>query len=89
MNRLVDWARRPVDASSLAVFRICVGVICAWEVSRYFRAGWIEEFWEQPQFHFHYVGFGWVRPLAGPGLIALPARRSAISCSVIGPSISS
>src|SRR6185436_1788476 len=30
-----------------------------------------------------------VRPFWGPGLTALPARRSAISCSVMGPSISS
>lgn len=68
MDRLLDWARRPVDASSLAVFRICVGVICAWEVGRYFHADWIVELWEQPRFHFHYVGFGWVRPLPGNGM---------------------
>jgi vitamin K-dependent gamma-carboxylase len=68
MDRVLVWARRPVDASSLAVFRICFGVISAWEVTRYFRAGWISEFWERPDFHFHYVGFGWVRPLPAPGM---------------------
>lgn len=68
MDRLIAWARRPVDATSLAVFRICVGAICAWEVSRYFRADWIREFWEQPKFHFHYVGFDWVKPLPAPGM---------------------
>jgi vitamin K-dependent gamma-carboxylase len=68
VDRLLDWARRPVDAASLAVFRICVGVICAWEVGRYFHADWIVEFWEEPRFHFHYVGFGWVRPLPGNGM---------------------
>jgi hypothetical protein len=68
LDRLIEWARRPVDASSLAVFRIFVGVICAWEVSRYFEAGWIHEFWEAPTFHFHYVGFGWAKPLSAPGM---------------------
>ena len=68
MERLIAWARRPVDASSLAVLRIVVGAICAWEVSRYFSAGWIEEFWVRPPFHFHYVGFGWVEPLPAPGM---------------------
>lgn len=71
MDRLIVWARKPVDATSLAVFRIFVGVICAWEVSRYFNAGWIREFWEAPDFHFHYVGFGWVRPLPAPGMEVL------------------
>jgi len=68
LDRLIDWARKPVDATSLAVFRICVGTICAWEVRRYFRAGWIQEFWERPRFHFHYVGFGWVTPLPALGM---------------------
>jgi hypothetical protein len=68
LERLVEWARKPVDATSLAVLRICVGAICAWEVSRYFSAHWIQEFWERPRFHFHYVGFGWVEPLPAPGM---------------------
>ena len=71
MERLLEWARRPVDATSLAVFRMLAGAICLWEVTRYFRAGWIHEFWEEPDFHFHYVGFGWVRPLPEPGMQVL------------------
>jgi len=65
---MLEWARRPVDASSLAVFRICFGAISLWEVCRYFQAGWISEFWEKPDFHFHYVGFEWVAPLPAPGM---------------------
>jgi len=68
LDRLIARARTPVDATSLAVLRICVGAICAWEVIRYFSAGWIQEFWERPQFHFHYVGFGWVEALPAPGM---------------------
>lgn len=71
MGRLLLWARRPVDASSLAVFRICFGAIALWEVSRYVDAGWIPEFWVRPDFHFHYVGFGWVHPLPATGMDAV------------------
>jgi vitamin K-dependent gamma-carboxylase len=81
MNRVLAWARRPVDASSLAVFRICFGVISTWEVFRYFQAGWISEFWERPDFHFHYVGFGWVAPLPGSGMHILWAVLGV--CSVL------
>jgi len=52
----------------LAVFRIMFGTIGTWEVTRYFRHGWISSFWEEPSFHFHYVGWGWVEPLPAPGM---------------------
>lgn len=68
MERLLDRALRPVDSASLAVFRFFFGVICFWEVTRYFRNGWISRYWEEPAFHFHYVGWGWVEPLPAPGM---------------------
>jgi len=42
---------------------MCFGAIMFWEVYRYFKHNWIGRYWEDPQFHFHYVGFGWVHPL--------------------------
>jgi hypothetical protein len=64
-------ARTPVDSASVAVFRMFFGAIAAWEVGRYFHHGWITSFWEEPTFHFHYVGFGWVEPLPAPGMRVL------------------
>jgi hypothetical protein len=68
LDRLVTKARTPVDSTSLAVFRIIFGAIGTWEVTRYFHHGWISRYWEEPSFHFHYVGFGWVEPLPAPGM---------------------
>jgi hypothetical protein len=68
LDRLLAKARTPVDSASLAVFRIAFGTIGAWEVTRYFQHGWIRRHWEEPGFHFHYVGFGWVEPLPAPGM---------------------
>jgi len=71
LERLLVKARTPVDAASLAVFRIIFGAIGTWEVGRYFHHGWIVRYWEEPEFHFHYVGFGWVEPLPAPGMQVL------------------
>jgi hypothetical protein len=58
----------PVDIASLAVFRIGLGAILAWEVVRYFDRGWIARYWIRPEFHFTYYGFHWVRPWPGIGM---------------------
>lgn len=55
----------PVDAASVAVFRIAFGIIMAWEVCRYFLFGWISEYFIKPSFYFTFYGFGWVRPWPG------------------------
>jgi vitamin K-dependent gamma-carboxylase len=71
LDRILVRARTPVDSASLAVFRIIFGAIGVWEVSRYFHHGWIARYWEEPDFHFNYVGFGWVEPLPAPGMQVL------------------
>src|SRR6187402_2329632 len=57
-----------VDAASLVAVRIAFGSIMLWEVLRYFYYGWIAIYWIEPQFHFTYPGFGWVRPWGGDGM---------------------
>ena len=69
--RLRDLTARafaPVDAASLDCFRLAFGAVMAWEVVRYFSNGWIASYFIEPQFHFTYFGFGWVRPWPGPGM---------------------
>lgn len=58
----------PVDVAPLVCFRILFGVVVLWEVVRYFRYGWIEQFYVRPVFHFTYYGFDWVRPWPGVGM---------------------
>jgi hypothetical protein len=58
----------PVDAASLAVFRIGFGVIMMWEVYKYYSRGWIERYYIDPSFHFKYYGFEWVQAWPGDGM---------------------
>ena len=67
-RRVIDALSAPVDAASLAVFRIGFGAILLWEVVRYFRHGWIQRYFVTPSFHFTYYGFDWVRPWPGAGM---------------------
>jgi hypothetical protein len=61
----------PVDAASLAVFRIAFGAILCFEMLRYLASGWVWDVFVAPSFHFTYYGFEWVRPLPGPLMLAL------------------
>jgi vitamin K-dependent gamma-carboxylase len=57
---------RPVDAASLAAFRIGFGALMLVAVLRFFAHGWIAEYFLQPTHFFKYWGFEWVRPWPGP-----------------------
>jgi len=60
--------RAPVDAASLAAFRIAFGAVMLFAVGRYFAYGWIDSLYLRPTFFFTYPGFGWVRPWPGAGM---------------------
>ncbi|MFM9965203.1 MAG: HTTM domain-containing protein [Planctomycetaceae bacterium] len=65
---IAETACEPRDMASLVFFRIACGLILLWEVLRYFLNGWIDSLYLLPQFHFTYLGFGWVRPWPGDWL---------------------
>ena len=62
----LDWLAAPVDAASLAVFRIAFGLVLLWEVWKYVANGWVARYYVDPTFHFTYYGFEWVQPWPGP-----------------------
>jgi vitamin K-dependent gamma-carboxylase len=62
--RISTTLAKRVDGASLAIWRICFGVIIAWEAWRYLSKDWIEKYWLDSQFHFTYFGFSWVHPLS-------------------------
>ena len=69
--RVRQWAAflcAPVDAASLAVVRIALGVVIAWDVQRYVAYGWIDEYYVLPKWTFPYLYFEWVRPWPGNGM---------------------
>lgn len=52
----------PVDAASLAAFRVLFGVVMSVAALRFLAKGWVRELLVEPSFHFTYPGFGFVRP---------------------------
>jgi len=58
----------PVDAASIAVFRIAFGVLMLVATLRFFAHGWIADYYETPSHFFSYYGFSWVKPWPGVGM---------------------
>ncbi|MFI5044408.1 MAG: HTTM domain-containing protein, partial [Acidimicrobiales bacterium] len=65
-DRVAGAAGRRVDARSVAVVRIVVGLGLAWSMSRYLWRGWVTTQLTAPEFHVTYPGLWWVRPLPAP-----------------------
>ncbi len=59
---------KPIDASSLVVFRIGFGLILLLDVIRYWNNGWIAGQFIEPKFLFKFYGFSWVEPWGGDGM---------------------
>jgi vitamin K-dependent gamma-carboxylase len=59
---------RPVDAASLAAFRIGFGTLLFVAALRYFYKGYIAEYFLTPTHFFKYWGMSWVRPWPGVGM---------------------
>jgi hypothetical protein len=68
LDRWRDHLLSPVDGASLAVFRICFGLLMLWDVWRYWTNGWIASDYIEPTYHFTYCLFSFVRPWPGAGM---------------------
>ena len=67
-SRLLNWLFRPVPIAPLVYYRIALGLIIVWEVTRYVRHDWVHHLYLAATFQFKYYGFGWVRPWPGDRL---------------------
>lgn len=67
-DRLYDHLFAPVDAASLAAFRILFGALMLLAVMRFFLHGWIATYFLEPRNFFTYYGFDWVKPWPGIGM---------------------
>ena len=61
------WSLTRVDAASLVLLRVFVGLLLFVSAVRFVARGWVEELLLAPRFHFHYWGFTWV-PEPSPAL---------------------
>src|SRR5688500_9003996 len=69
-ERWLARLNRPVSADGLALFRALFGVLMAISVLRFAGKGWIDQLYLEPDFHFRYLGFEWVKPWPKPYLYA-------------------
>lgn len=51
------------EAAPIAVFRIFFGLLMFLSIIRFWYNGWIEKLYLEPDFHFSYYGFEWVKPI--------------------------
>ena len=70
----------PVDIASLVLARVFFGLLMLWMVVRYFGKGWIGEYWIEPEFHFHYFGFGGLRPGPATACTGISWRSASSPC---------
>ena len=59
----MDYLEKKSCSSSLAVFRIGFGFLMCFSIVRFWLKGWIEKLYINPEFHFSYYGFEWVKPI--------------------------
>lgn len=62
-KRLNTYFNLEIKTAPLAVFRILFGVMMLLSIIRFWANGWIAKLYLEPEFHFSYYGFEWVRPL--------------------------
>lgn len=62
-NVLKTYFQQTTSSAPLAVFRIGFGVMMLLGIVRFWAYGWIEKLYINPQFHFSYYGFEWIKPL--------------------------
>jgi hypothetical protein len=59
---------KPVDNTSLVIFRIAFGLLLALESIGAIFTGWVKRVFVDPQFTFSFIGFEWLQPLPGYGM---------------------
>jgi hypothetical protein len=71
MKDPIKFLNTPTSIAPLAVFRILFGFIMLVSIVRFTTKGWIRSLYLDPQFHFSYYGFEWVKPLGPTGMYLL------------------
>lgn len=66
---LNKWLFKRIDNSALIVFRIIFGFLLAAEAFGAIFTGWIRRAFIEPQFTFNFIGFNFLQPLPGNGML--------------------
>jgi hypothetical protein len=76
--------RTGTSASPLIVFRIGFGLMMLLSIIRFWAYGWIDKLYLQPEFHFSYRYFEWVKPLGEWTYVLFAVVGAAAFCIMIG-----
>ncbi|MFM7058887.1 MAG: HTTM domain-containing protein, partial [Planctomycetota bacterium] len=68
LSKAVRWLELPVSAGSLVLFRVALGLTCAFWAADYLYSGRAELLCRPDSFHFTWPGFDWVRPWPAYGM---------------------
>ncbi|GIZ08424.1 type I deoxyribonuclease HsdR [Flavobacterium sp. UMI-01] len=60
---LSNYFKQNTSAATLAFYRLAFGLMMLLSLIRFASYGWIKKFYIEPQFHFTYYGFEWVKPI--------------------------
>ncbi len=71
INGWIDRLKQPADIRPLVTLRVAFGLMMAAAVVRSYLMGFVEAQYLQPEFHFHYFGWEWVKPLPDFGIHAV------------------
>ena len=63
IDKLLDYFKKESLPYPLAIYRIGFGILVMFSLSRFALNGWIESLYLEPDFHFSYYGFSWVKPI--------------------------
>ena len=77
MDKLITSLFRPIDISSIVFIRILFGLLLFLQVGSYLFTGYIDQIWLEPDYHFKYWGFHWIKVLPANYMYALVAGVSA------------
>ena len=66
---LNKWLFTQIDNSALILFRILFGVLLAIEAFGAIFTGWVQKTFMDPQFTFNFIGFEFLQPLPGNGML--------------------
>lgn len=57
------YLNKTISSYSLAYFRIGFGLLMLFSIIRFVSFGWVDKLYINPEFHFTYAGFEWIKPL--------------------------
>ncbi len=69
ITMLNKWLFTRIDNSALIVFRILFGILLVIEAIGAIFTGWVRRVFIEPQFTFNFIGFEFLQPLPGNGMI--------------------